>query len=191
MNWISATGRSPVKAMPKAVPTIADSARGVSKTRRAPKRACSPSVARNTPPSLPTSWPMTTTRSSAASACSRARLIAWTMTGSASAIGSLQVAGERRQRQGFGCFDGAVDPGQRIRHGVAFGVDVPESAALEILPQPRQWIAPSPLVDLVHRLVSTWVVGGRVRPEAVRERLDEHGAAAFTRMFERPLADSV
>ena len=44
MNWNSATGRMPVSAAPKAAPTIADSAIGVSITRSGPKRSMNPSV---------------------------------------------------------------------------------------------------------------------------------------------------
>ncbi|CKR98756.1 Uncharacterised protein [Mycobacterium tuberculosis] len=58
---------------------IADSASGVSKHRSAPNVSASPSVTRNTPPSTATSSPNTNTRSSAAIASYRARLIAWTM----------------------------------------------------------------------------------------------------------------
>src|SRR6478752_3231056 len=42
-----------------------DSASGVSMTRLSPKSFCRPSVTRKTPPSLPTSSPMTTTFGSA------------------------------------------------------------------------------------------------------------------------------
>src|SRR5579883_1269644 len=59
-------------AMPIAVPRIEASASGVSKQRRSPNSAASPSVIRKTPPSSPTSSPNTTTRSSAASASRRA-----------------------------------------------------------------------------------------------------------------------
>src|SRR5882757_685058 len=48
-------------ASPTAVPMIPDSASGVSKTRSSPKSFCSPSVIRKTPPSLPTSSPITRT----------------------------------------------------------------------------------------------------------------------------------
>src|SRR6476660_7568824 len=41
-----------------AVPTMPDSASGVSMTRLSPKSFCRPSVTRKTPPSLPTSSPM-------------------------------------------------------------------------------------------------------------------------------------
>src|SRR5439155_11575913 len=63
-NWISATGISPFNAAPMATPTMHDSARGVSSTRASPNLPCRPSVARNTPPFLPTSSPSTQTRSS-------------------------------------------------------------------------------------------------------------------------------
>ena len=43
---------------------ITASAVGVSTTRSLPNRRCRPSVARNTPPDLPTSSPRTITRSS-------------------------------------------------------------------------------------------------------------------------------
>src|SRR5690348_1630802 len=54
--------------MPMAVPTMPDSASGVSKTRVSPNLAASPSVTRKTPPSGPTSSPKTRTRSSSRSA---------------------------------------------------------------------------------------------------------------------------
>src|SRR5665213_2679219 len=65
-NWISATGRSPRIARPTATPAITVSAIGMSTTRAAPKRSNKPSVARKTPPSLPTSSPRTRTCSSRA-----------------------------------------------------------------------------------------------------------------------------
>src|SRR5512140_3497121 len=60
-NWISAIGRSPLSAAPIEAPTIIDSVSGVSMTRSSPNSAHSPSVARNTPPFLPTSSPRTIT----------------------------------------------------------------------------------------------------------------------------------
>src|SRR6266404_1104168 len=77
-NWISGMGRMPAMARPMAVPMMPDSARGVSTTRSAPKRAWRPSVTRKTPPFLPMSSPRRMTRSSAASSWARARLMAWT-----------------------------------------------------------------------------------------------------------------
>ncbi len=77
-------------ASPIAVPMIADSASGVSMTRASPKSASSPSVIRKTPPSLPTSSPITTTFSSAAMAVRRPVL---------RALASVSV--ERTVRQPF------------------------------------------------------------------------------------------
>src|SRR5690349_8003144 len=70
-NWISHTGRYPRMARPTAVPTIPDSASGVSMTRSSPKSFCRPSVIRKTPPSLPTSSPMMTTLGSSSIALRR------------------------------------------------------------------------------------------------------------------------
>src|SRR5262249_3917059 len=61
MNWISPTGLSPCAAMPTQAPLISSSDSGVSMTRSGPKRCCSPTVARNTPPFTPTSSPSTIT----------------------------------------------------------------------------------------------------------------------------------
>ena len=63
-NWISATGRRPLTAAPIDAPTIIDSVSGVSMTRSSPNSAHRPSVARKTPPFLPTSSPRTMTDSS-------------------------------------------------------------------------------------------------------------------------------
>src|SRR4051794_31375892 len=63
-NWISATGRRPLIAAPIEAPTIIDSVNGVSMTRSSPNSAQRPSVARKTPPFLPTSSPRTITLSS-------------------------------------------------------------------------------------------------------------------------------
>src|SRR5919106_565194 len=58
-------------ARPTAVPMMPDSASGVSMTRSSPKSFCRPSVTRNTPPSLPTSSPITMTFESASMAARR------------------------------------------------------------------------------------------------------------------------
>ena len=63
-NWISGTGRRPLTAAPIDAPTIIDSVSGVSSTRSPPNSSNSPSVARKTPPFLPTSSPSTTIDSS-------------------------------------------------------------------------------------------------------------------------------
>src|SRR3954466_14684598 len=78
MNLISPTGLSPCAAMPTQSPLIRSSASGVSITRSGPKRCCSPAVARNTPPLMPTSSPSTTTFASSSMARASARLMAST-----------------------------------------------------------------------------------------------------------------
>src|ERR1700731_341735 len=78
VNWISDTGRKPCAASPTHMPAMTPSASGVSSTRSAPKRSRSPSVARKTPPSAPTSSPTTRTEGSSAIARASARLTAWT-----------------------------------------------------------------------------------------------------------------
>ena len=77
MNWISATGRIPAMAIPKAAPTMPDSATGVSNTRSSPYLSRNPSVIRNTPPVRPMSSPRSTTRSSDSRAVASAPLSAW------------------------------------------------------------------------------------------------------------------
>ena len=58
-NCISHTGRMPTTAAPTAVPTIADSASGVSITRVSPNSSTKPSVTLKAPPNAPTSSPIT------------------------------------------------------------------------------------------------------------------------------------
>src|SRR5215470_3291305 len=69
--------------MPTAVPTMPFSASGVSSTRSSPNSACNPSVARNTPPALPTSSPITMTRGFSRRATASASRTACTMVSSA------------------------------------------------------------------------------------------------------------
>src|SRR3990172_9336720 len=83
MNWISPTGLRPCAAMPTHRPLIRSSASGVSSTRSGPKRFCSPTVARNTPPLIPTSSPSTITFGSSCMARASARLTASTSVTSA------------------------------------------------------------------------------------------------------------
>ena len=80
------------------------SASGVSNTRRSPNRAASPSVTRKTPPSVPTSSPNTTTRSSAA----RLSASAW-LSAAAIVTGAAAGAAEttRISRRGHNAAHGA------------------------------------------------------------------------------------
>ena len=70
----STIGRRPVTAAPNAAPASASSEMGVSNTRAAPKRSCSPGVTLNTPPGAATSSPKKMTdgsRSSSSAIASR------------------------------------------------------------------------------------------------------------------------
>src|SRR5258707_632061 len=89
MNWIAPPGLSPGAAMPTHSPLINSSASGVSITRSGPKRCCSPTVARKTPPLTPTSSPSTTTSASSSMARASARLTA--STNVTSGIGASQL----------------------------------------------------------------------------------------------------
>jgi hypothetical protein len=71
-NMISITGRRPLTADPKAAPARASSEMGVSKTRSEPYFSWRPGVTAKTPPAAAMSSPKKITRSSAASASSRA-----------------------------------------------------------------------------------------------------------------------
>src|SRR5215510_2859108 len=82
--------------MPTAVPTMPFSASGVSITRSSPNSACSPSVARNTPPALPTSSPITRTRGFSRRATASASRTACTIVSSAMAAQDLLDDAGRR-----------------------------------------------------------------------------------------------
>src|SRR4029079_722890 len=75
-------------AAPAAAPAIMPSVRGVSRTRFSPYLANSPSVAPKTPPFLPTSSPMTMTRSSRSISSSMAVRMASSMFSSAMSVGA-------------------------------------------------------------------------------------------------------
>src|SRR5438309_8732720 len=105
-NWISATGISPFSAAPIATPTMHDSARGVSRTRASPNLPYRPSVARKTPPFLPTSSPSTQTRSSRSiSSSSASRMPSIRVL---TAISALPLPTPRDQR---------ISRGPRVRGG--------------------------------------------------------------------------
>src|SRR5437762_1484190 len=82
--------------MPTAVPTMPFSASGVSSTRSSPNSACRPSVARNTPPALPTSSPITITRGFSRRATASASRTACTIVISAMAAQDLLDDGAGR-----------------------------------------------------------------------------------------------
>src|SRR5437588_2914168 len=114
-NWISGTGRSPYIAMPMAAPMMPASASGVSMTRSAPNSSISPSVARKTPPNLPTSSPSTTTRGSRRISIFSASLTAWMMFHTGISRTSVRVLVARQRRQ-VGAL--ALELGRQLREHV-------------------------------------------------------------------------
>src|SRR5262245_28042937 len=82
--------------MPIAAPTMPFSASGVSSTRSSPNSACRPSVARNTPPALPTSSPSTRTRGFSRRATASPSRTACTIVSSAMAAHDLLHDGAGR-----------------------------------------------------------------------------------------------
>src|SRR5579862_282921 len=210
MNWISATGLMPCAASPMAAPAISPSASGVSCTRAAPKRCCRPSVARNTPPLVPTSSPNTTTLGSWSISHACAMLMASTiviLAMTASASGALGVAPRlialpaqiRRQlrveiiehaigglfRCGQILLDGRVDflcafAFELLLDGVA-----PQAARGEKRAQATNRLAPPGLFHLIAAAIAGRIIGGGVITEPVAERLDHAGTTARARPLDR------
>src|SRR3989442_1814616 len=208
VNWISATGFRPAAAMPMATPAMAASASGVSTTRSAPKRACSPAVARKTPPFTPTSSPRTMTAGSCASSCASARLTASTRLTSATWFSASRRKASRcialLLERGRQCrvkeIEHRVRTGCRYRKVIvdrpahllgAFALQrfflalVPGAAPREIVAQPRNRLE---LPLLAHRFgiaIARRIVGRRVIAQPVGQRLDERRPAARTRLRQR------
>src|SRR4051794_3887172 len=115
---ISITGRRPETAAPKPAPEMTSSEIGVSNTRSAPWRSCSPGVAANTPPGFATSSPKKTTVSSRSSSSSSASRIARrnsivVVAGSAAVVVVLngRLLHEKAQRLLEPCADGGQEGG--------------------------------------------------------------------------------
>src|SRR4249920_1043813 len=205
-NCISAIGRHPAIASPTQIPAIPASAIGVSNTRSRPNSACRPSVTRKTPPSAPTSSPNTSVRGSAASASRSAAFSAATIVSSAIAEELLTLTEQGRRRVGERVVEHLArgrlaergelgahvrDPGLRLVVARAdervidrAGVQKVRSVAVDRVP-----LAPGRDLGLVP--VAGRVVGGRVRADAVRDRLDQRGALARSGTFDRVPRDGV
>src|SRR3984885_6027162 len=207
MNWISATGRSPCEASPIDMPAIMPSASGVSCTRPLPNFSCNPAVARNTPPLMPMSSPITTTLGSCSISHACARLmasiivtLAMEFAGSVAGGGGVaarrfallaQVLGESREdkvEHGIGrllrrlqiLLDGRLDErGALAPQGFLAGV-VPGARRLQISAQAQQRFAAPRILHLVLFAIARRIVGRRVIAQAIRHRLDNRrpGTAA-------------
>src|SRR5256712_3544902 len=124
-NCISATGRSPPIAAPIAMPTMLDSATGVSMIRSAPNSSMKPSETRKTPPRTPTSSPRRIWRSSRRNSPSSVSWTAWTFD--FCVTGPLYLF-ERRELVGPALADETVDRAEdvlavRLREVVAVVAD--------------------------------------------------------------------
>src|SRR5579883_1730849 len=158
-NWISGTGTRPCSAMPIAVPTMPPSESGVSMTRASPNSSQRPWVTRKTPPTLPTSSPRITTRSSRRISWRSASLMACTRL---SCIGDLtspplllqvprrmgvHVVEERARLRLGGCRglgQGAIDVGRGVGLEPSLAPLVPEAPRLEVAAHAHE------RVDAVH-----------------------------------------
>src|SRR5437762_6320601 len=125
-NWISAIGRIPFIDAPSETPTIIDSVRGVSITRSSPNSAHRPSVARKTPPFLPTSSPrMITDSSRRISSPSVSRMASMNVFVAISAppsAGAGRAGAAGLVGSDSGSIDGARRRGAVIRAAVAFAL---------------------------------------------------------------------
>src|ERR1700680_4329210 len=181
--------------MPTHSPLINSSASGVSITRSAPKRFCSPAVARNTPPLTPTSSPSTTTLGSSSSARASARLMASTTVTSvmrrslelvALARIGLRERGIEMIEHGLGRAWGrrqiALD--RRLDLQLALGRKLfllrlaPRLLRNQVGPQPRHRLPPPARLPPLGRTIARGVVGGGMVAEPVGHRLDQAGPFA-------------
>src|SRR5258705_7097142 len=165
--------------MPTHSPLINSSASGVSITRSAPNRCCSPAVARKTPPLTPMSSPSTTTLRSSSMARASARVMASTKVTSgigASAellalagIGSREfgvemvehrLRGTRSERQ--------IALDRRLDLLLALGCELlllrlaPRLLAHEIGAQARDRLLLPARLNLFGRAITRGVIGGRM-----------------------------
>src|SRR3984893_4479273 len=123
-NWISGTGFRPYIAIPMAAPMIPASASGVSITRSGPNSSIKPSVARKTPPNLPTSSPSTTTRGSRRISMRSASFTAWMMFHCAKPTSAISRARVYPTAGVLGSPSGGQDAGlPRLRRAVDPALD--------------------------------------------------------------------
>src|SRR5438132_2051805 len=190
--------------MPTAIPAISPSASGVSATRSAPKRLCSPAVARNTPPFRPTSSPSTTTLSSSSMARASARLIASTSVMFDIALRLLGKLGElhgvlprqprvevlehllgpRRRRLEVGLHHLLHVRRRFFRERLLLGLR-PGAFRVQPAAQPQDRLLLPLLGDFLGAAIARGVVRGGVIRQPVGERLDQRRPAAGPRLFDR------
>src|SRR5215510_6757801 len=202
MNWISPTGLRPCAAMPTHSPLINSSESGVSITRSAPNRCCSPTVARKTPPLTPTSSPSTTTLASSSMARASARL-----TASTNVTSGIGASAELRPLAGIGRREFGVEMVEhrlrRTRRGrqialdrrldllLAFGRELfllrlaQRVLTYEIGAQARDRLLLPARLNLLGRAITRRVVGGRVVAETIGQGLDQARPGAGAGLYDR------
>src|SRR5450759_3083734 len=195
-----------------AVPTMPDSARGVSMIRSSPKSFCRFSVTRNTPPSLPMSSPMMTTLGSRSMDRRRPALMDLPIVTFAMSVLSLKA-------RGVGSEPGALGVDQRVlldidvvthrqwlrvRHRktdradpcrslIGFNFDVIEERRVgletgrQVGLEPGDRVAQLPDLDLGGDAVLRRVVGGGVSTHPVCKGFDQQRAPPAAGRFQRRL----
>src|SRR5690554_3437224 len=190
----------PCVAMPTLRPAIMVSAKGVSITRRSPKRSCRPAVARKTPPLVPISSPSRMTLGSSAMARASARLTASNrvMALSLMILSSLPLLTHLfflplQPRRAFG-----VEIVEQIinclwRHGqigvhclanqplgfllpALFLLFVPQVLAVQPAAQTRQGVSRPRLFQLFGGAITGGIIGGGMVGQTVADRFNQSGA---------------
>src|SRR5208283_4596087 len=188
MNWISATGWSPYRAMPIAIPMIPSSESGVSITLSGPNSSNNPSVALKTPPFLPTSSPRITifpfrrisSRSAPLTACTMlSRTIEVLTPFPSQLIGLfLQVPGQlrvhvrehgqgRRLRYLFAVLDDRDDFILHLLLYVPVFLFGHQPLLGQVNPESLNRVTVLPELDLLRASVPAGVVGGRMPTDSV------------------------
>src|SRR5262249_53568327 len=175
---------------------------GVSITRSAPKRCCSPTVARKTPPLTPTSSPSTTTLASSSMARANARLIASTSVSSGistelrslARVTSRQLGVEmiehrlRRARRGRQiAFDRRLDLLLALGRELFLLRFAPRFLADEIGAQPRDRLLLPARLNLLGGPVARRVICGRMVAQPIGQRLDQPRPATPASLRDRLL----
>src|SRR5664280_745295 len=202
--------------MPMAVPTMPDSASGVSMIRSSPKSFCRFSVTRKTPPSLPMSSPMMTILGSRSMARRRPALMALPMVIFDMSVLSLKARGVSSEPGALGLDQrvlldiDVVKHRQwlRVRHGqaalanlcgelVRLNLDGLEErpvgleAGRQIGLEPGDRVAQLPNLNLCRDTVLRRVVGGGVRTHPIGEGFDQHRSLPAAGRIQRGLGHGV
>ena len=206
-NWISTTAFHPASARPTAAPTIAASAIGVSNTRSAPNSCCNPSVTRKTPPSLPTSCPYTQDARIVVEGIAergvqrrrhrhlRHRRAPPSRSRRNGSGGSAYVQSNIHSTGGGSRRDHVRPDARHLGLGCGVALRDERVVGVPAREQPRpvslDRVERAPPSHLVVVAVAAGVVGGGVRADPVRHRLDQRRPAARASPGHRVLRDAI